>query len=275
MFQTISSSILLPRSLGILTPTNSDSEEDDLPLRKKICRRYESECNELARHLQSYTPPPEPKREISVIMRLHKDGSCVPEPLEPKDAPPQTTNIVKSLKFKLGQRKEEPEVKKQIIPPTKSAFPAIAPKIIKPTHLIIKGATLIPAKLVFVPNQNLTMPFATPERRRVYECTETGCNKNYFKSSHLKAHMRTHTGEKPFSCQWENCGRSFSRSDELSRHKRTHTGEKKFVCGVCDRKFMRSDHLAKHVKRHAKEGVSTQIKGATQSFRPLKPMPCV
>jgi transcription factor Sp, invertebrate len=99
---------------------------------------------------------------------------------------------------------------------------------------------------------NCVMPDRSSDRKKQHICHVAGCNKVYGKTSHLRAHLRWHTGERPFVCNWAFCGKRFTRSDELQRHRRTHTGEKRFQCSECSKKFMRSDHLSKHLRTHTK-----------------------
>ncbi|XP_018584426.1 transcription factor Sp5-like [Scleropages formosus] len=109
--------------------------------------------------------------------------------------------------------------------------------------------------------QSSSSPSEEPGKKKQHICHIPGCGKVYGKTSHLKAHLRWHTGERPFVCNWLFCGKSFTRSDELQRHLRTHTGEKRFVCPTCCKRFMRSDHLAKHVKTHQNKRMKPQEKG--------------
>uniref|UniRef100_A0A1A8K7E1 Sp4 transcription factor n=1 Tax=Nothobranchius kuhntae TaxID=321403 RepID=A0A1A8K7E1_NOTKU len=100
-----------------------------------------------------------------------------------------------------------------------------------------------------------------PTKKKQHVCHMEGCGKVYGKTSHLRAHLRWHTGERPFICNWIFCGKRFTRSDELQRHRRTHTGEKRFECPECSKRFMRSDHLSKHIKTHQnkKSGAAVAI----------------
>nr|AVT42524.1 zinc finger transcription factor Sp5 [Meridionale flava] len=106
--------------------------------------------------------------------------------------------------------------------------------------------------------QNCIDAEKTGNKKILHVCSVEGCEKVYKKTSHLKAHIRSHNGIRPFRCNWISCMKSFTRSDELLRHKRIHTGTKNFSCDTCGKKFVRSDHHKKHVNTHKKKQQPTE-----------------
>lgn len=61
-------------------------------------------------------------------------------------------------------------------------------------------------------------------RQKKYFCLWQGCGRKgqpHTSAYALKAHMRSHTKEKPFFCVLPECDRSFTRSDALAKHMRT------------------------------------------------------
>uniref|UniRef100_A0A8C1ZF73 Krueppel-like factor 15 n=1 Tax=Cyprinus carpio TaxID=7962 RepID=A0A8C1ZF73_CYPCA len=182
----------------------------------------------------------------------------VKQELSPKTAPsiptPQPASDIKIAQLLVNIQGQTFALVPQVTPPaslnsSSSKFVRIAPVPIaaKPLGLgengTVDGTGLVAGGHKFQKS-------SVADLIKMHKCSFPGCAKMYTKSSHLKAHLRRHTGEKPFACTWPGCGWRFSRSDELSRHRRSHSGVKPYQCPVCEKKFARSDHLSKHIKVH-------------------------
>ncbi|KAF0037985.1 hypothetical protein F2P81_010859 [Scophthalmus maximus] len=82
--------------------------------------------------------------------------------------------------------------------------------------------------------------------RHLLRCGQ--CGKCFPHPSNLKAHLQTHTGERPFCCSL--CDRSFTKLSNLKAHRRVHTGERPYCCLACGKRFTQKCNLKRHQRIH-------------------------
>ncbi|KAL2872078.1 C2H2-type zinc finger protein [Aspergillus lucknowensis] len=107
---------------------------------------------------------------------------------------------------------------------------------------------------------------------QVTVCRWEGCDfKDLGNMDDLVQHIHNeHVGsrQKKYSCEWSDCprkGQTHASGYALRAHMRSHTREKPFYCALpeCDRSFTRSDALAKHMRTVHE----------TEALRPSDPVP--
>ncbi|CAG9533759.1 unnamed protein product [Cercopithifilaria johnstoni] len=100
---------------------------------------------------------------------------------------------------------------------------------------------------------------------RPFECAL--CGMRFATANPLRVHFRrAHTGEKPFECTWK-CGRRFVSVSARNEHERiVHAGIKRYRCSInnCRRMFTRRHYLIMHQAKEHKD-VTQQADNAIQS----------
>lgn len=81
---------------------------------------------------------------------------------------------------------------------------------------------------------------------KLHSCHLCGFSSRY--ANHVKRHMKTHNGEKPYNCPL--CTYASAQLVNLQRHLRIHTGEKPYKCESCSFACSSLGNLKRHQRMH-------------------------
>ncbi|XP_026197812.1 zinc finger protein 513a [Anabas testudineus] len=95
---------------------------------------------------------------------------------------------------------------------------------------------------------------AEDKSAKLHSCHLCGFSSRY--ANHVKRHMKTHNGEKPFNCPL--CTYASAQLVNLQRHLRIHTGEKPYKCDSCTFACSSLGNLKRHQRMHVPSAVAGQ-----------------